>query len=82
MKPKTILELTGRPGACDPDPATNRVLHDVVRADAETGAPSTSEGRALLATARPWPDTGMLIGKCRCGSSLMFDPPARREAAA
>lgn len=47
--------------------------HDDVRADASTGNPSTPHGRALLATARPWPEFDVMIGECGgCGSTLSF----------
>lgn len=78
-----LLALTGKPGACDQDPTTNSILHAAARRDAATGAPTTEQGRSILATARAWPGVGF-VGECTCGSSLCFDlappPPAPHHA--
>lgn len=60
---------------CPADFAAAQAWHDRVRADAASGAPVTDHGRALLASARPWPDAETTIGECGgCHSSLCFTP--------
>jgi hypothetical protein len=75
-----LFALTGKPGACNPDPTTNSILHAAAKRDAAGGAPITAEGKSLLATARPWPAVGAHVGECTCGSSLIFEIAGRPVA--
>lgn len=63
--------LRERARCCPTDPVAARAHHTAVKADAATGAPTTAQGRHLLATLRPWPGLGS-IGECGCGSSLLI----------
>jgi hypothetical protein len=58
-------------------------LHDEARADAASGSPVTERGRALLESARPWPELGegAHLGECVCGTSLVFERVAAVVAA-
>lgn len=60
--------------ACPSEFDAAQAHHLAVRADAATGAPVTPQGRALLASSRPWAamGVGVRIGECACGSSLCF----------
>lgn len=63
---------------CPSDFEAAQAWHAQVRADAASGSPVTEHGRALLATARPWPEAGVMVGECGCNSSLCFEPAVSR----
>lgn len=77
MNSTALDQMRAMQRRCPSDSALARTWHDHVRADAASGAPTTEHGRTLLATARPWPEAGLSIGECACGSSLCFRPAAR-----
>jgi hypothetical protein len=66
-----VARMRARAACCPSDPIAARAHHDLVRADAASGAPVTEHGRHLASTLRPWPELGR-CGECLCGSTLLL----------
>mgnify|MGYP001577193011 CR=1 FL=1 len=58
---------------CPDDPQRAKAWHCAIKDDVLNGHPETDHGKALLASARPFPAAKAYFGECGgCGSTLLF----------